>query len=198
MWIADFPFANSAVFATLTFGGLLRHRWMWFGIACSSTISSPWLRHSSRRYPPISRAACHRSNTDGTSPQTRRITYMPFHVRPALPVLHDDLFPVFANRREIKSDISVPRGMAKPCGLRSQRWWLPSFESAYYFVGWVPVHGGSWMDGSFRQNRPARLTGAVSPVFDAIELLSTHVLGRVRSRCRVASGVDLDRAAAQV
>ena len=47
--IADLPFRNPIVFATLYFGGILRHRWTWSDSACPYTNSTPEWLHSSRR-----------------------------------------------------------------------------------------------------------------------------------------------------
>jgi len=53
--IADFPFRNPTVFATLYFGGILKHRWTWSGCACPSSSSTSCCSHRSRRIFPIPR-----------------------------------------------------------------------------------------------------------------------------------------------
>jgi len=49
-WIrtALFPLINPITCATLYFGGMLRHMWIWSGIKCPSSISISRWRHKSR------------------------------------------------------------------------------------------------------------------------------------------------------
>jgi len=50
LWIrtALLPFMNPIANATLYFGGMLKHIWIWSGIKCPSNISIPRWRHKSR------------------------------------------------------------------------------------------------------------------------------------------------------
>jgi hypothetical protein len=55
LWIriALFPLIYPTVFETLYFGGILKHKWIWSGIACPSSNSIPFWRHRSRMIGPI-------------------------------------------------------------------------------------------------------------------------------------------------
>ena len=49
LWIrtALFPFTNPITNATLYFGGMLKHMWIWSGLKCPSNIPIPRCRHRS-------------------------------------------------------------------------------------------------------------------------------------------------------
>jgi hypothetical protein len=54
-WIrtALFPFIKPMLWATLYFGGMLKHKWIWSAIACPSSNSNPFCLHKSRTISPI-------------------------------------------------------------------------------------------------------------------------------------------------
>jgi len=54
-WIrtALLPFKKPTLWATLYFGGMLKHRWVWSGIACPSNNSKLFCLHKSRIISPI-------------------------------------------------------------------------------------------------------------------------------------------------
>ena len=51
--IALLPLINPTVFETLNFGGILRHKWIWSGIAWPSSNSIPFCLHRSLIMSPI-------------------------------------------------------------------------------------------------------------------------------------------------
>ena len=54
-WIrtALLPFRKPILWATLYFGGMLKHKWIWSAIACPSSNSNPFCLHRSRIISPI-------------------------------------------------------------------------------------------------------------------------------------------------
>ena len=54
-WIrtALLPFRKPILWATLYFGGMLKHKWIWSAIACPSSNSNPFCLHKSRIISPI-------------------------------------------------------------------------------------------------------------------------------------------------